>query len=360
MAIERVAVLGGGNAGRAIAADMTLKGLKVNLFELPQFADGFAALREWGEITLVGVAREGVAHLNMATHDIAAAVDGVDLILIAVPSFGVAPMVEHCAAYLREGDTVVFTPGAFACVVARNVLRSRGITVDVTLGEMCTLPYASRITGPAEVKVFINAIRLPTAALPADRSPQVVAAMQELYPVVQPAANVLDTALLNINPCIHPGPSILNTGRIEHADDFYLYAEGMTPGTRRVMVAIDQERQRVREAWSLPAPHYGLDPTPGVYEVFEHFFGLGGIDQAGVRLQGPLDMEDRYVTEDVPYGLVFYASMGDIVGVETPVCDAIIGLASVINQDDYWQSSMTAAALGLGGMSKEQILAQLR
>jgi opine dehydrogenase len=339
---------------------MTLKGLKVNLFELPQFGDGFAAVRESGEITLLGVAREGVAHLNMATHDIAAAVDGVDLILIAVPAFGVAPMVEHCAPHLREGDTVVFTPGAFACVVARNVLRGLGITVDVTLGEMSTLPYASRITGPAEVKVFINAIRLPTAALPAGRTPQVVAAMQELYPAVQPAANVLDTALLNINPCIHPGPSILNTGRIEHADDFYLYAEGMTPGTRRVMVAIDQERQRVREAWGFHAPHYGLDPTPGVYEVFEHFFGYGGIDQAGVRLQGPLDMEDRYVTEDVPYGLVFYASMGDIVGVETPVCDAIIGLASVINQDDYWQSSMTAAALGLEGMSKEQILATLQ
>ena len=268
-------------------------------------------------------------------------------------------MVEALAPHLKDGHTVVFTPGAFACVEARNVLTRLGIAADVTLGEMCTLPYASRITGPTEVKVFINAIRLPTAAMPSSRTPQVVAAMQELYPVVQPAANVLDVALLNINPCIHPGPSILNTGRIEYADDFYLYEEGMTPGTRRVMVAIDQERQRVREAWGFNGPHYGLDPTPGVYEVFEHYFGYGGLDQAGKRLQGPLDMMDRYVTEDVPFGLVFYSSMGDIVGVETPICDSIVSLASCINQDDYWKHGMSAAGLGLGDMTKDQLLAFL-
>lgn len=359
MTIERIAVLGAGNAGRAIAADMTLKGLKVHLFELPEFAESFAPVKQSGEITLRGVAREGVARLELATHDIEAALDGAQLILIAVPSFGVAPMFEACSTHLRAGDTVVFTPGAFACFVARNVLAAAGVDIDLTLGEICTLPYASRISGPTEVTVFINAIRLPAAALPAGRTPKVVEAMRQLYPVVQPAANVLDVALLNINPCIHPGPSILNTGRIEHADDFYLYAEGMTPGTRRVMVAIDQERQRVREAWGLEAPHYGLDPTPGVYEVFEHYFGYGGIDQAGVRLRGPLDMDDRYVTEDVPYGLVFYAGMGDLVGVDTPTCDAIINLASVINRDDYWSSPMAAANLGLAGKSKDEVLAML-
>jgi opine dehydrogenase len=350
MAIERVAVLGGGNAGRAIAADMTLKGLSVNLFELPEFADGFAAIKDARAITIKGVAREGVARLNMATHEVTDALSDVDLIVVAVPSFGVEPMVDACAAHLRDGDMVV---------VARNVMRRRGLTVDVTFGEICTLPYASRISEATEVTVFINAIRLPAAALPAGRTGEVVAAMRELYPAVQPAANVLDVALLNINPCIHPGPAILNTGRIEYADDFYLYKEGMTPGTRRVMVAIDRERQRVREAWGFSAPHYGLDPTPGVYEVFEHYFGLGGIYQAGVRLRGPLEMADRYVTEDVPFGLVFYSSMGDIVGVDTPVCDALVDLASVINDDDYWSSGMTAASLGLGDMSREEILASI-
>ncbi len=359
MAVERIAVLGAGNAGRGIAADMTLKGHGVNLFELPQFAEGFAAVRDSGAITLKGVAREGTARLNLATHDIEEALEGVDLIIIAVPAFGVEPMVEACAGHLRDEDTVVFVPGALASVVARGVMRREGLTADVTFGEMCTIPYASRISGPEEVTVFINAIRLPTAALPARRSPEVVAAMRELYPAVEPAANVLDVALLNINPCIHPGPSILNTGRIEYADDFYLYKEGMTPSTRRVMVAVDQERARVREAWGFPAPHYGLDPTPGVYEVFEHYFGLGGVHQAGVRLRGPLEMGDRYVTEDVPYGLVFYASLGDIAGVETPVCDALISLASVINQDDYWNTGMTAASLGFGGMTREEVLASL-
>ena len=52
MAVERIAVLGGGNAGRGIAADMTLKGLKVNLFELARFADSFAPVKASGTLSL--------------------------------------------------------------------------------------------------------------------------------------------------------------------------------------------------------------------------------------------------------------------------------------------------------------------
>src|SRR5665811_1351525 len=78
--------------------------------------------------------------------------------------------------------------------------------------------------------------------------------------------------------------------------DSYLYREGMTPCTRRVMLAIDDERTAVREALGYGPPHYGLDPTPGVYEVFVDYFGEGSIKAAGYNMQGPLEVSDRYIT----------------------------------------------------------------
>ncbi len=352
---ERLAILGAGNGGMGMAADMTLAGFAVRLFEFPEYAESFRAVMESGAIRLTGVSRQGTAVLELATTDIQAAVDDVPLILVCVPSFGVERMARTVAPYLRDGQMLVFVPGAFAAWVARRALTAEGVTADVTLGEVSTLPYGCRKTAPDEVAVFINAIRLPAAAFPGNRTPELVERLRRLYPVVEPARDILDTALKNINPCIHPGPSILNTGRIEHADDFFLYAEGMTPSTRRVMVAIDQERTAVREALGLGAPHYGLDPAPGVYEVFEHYFGVGGIHSAGVKMRGPLNMQDRYVSEDIPFGLVFYATMGDMVGIDTPVCDSLVNLASVINQTDYWAAGMTRANLGIEELPPDRL-----
>jgi glycerol-3-phosphate dehydrogenase len=38
---DLIAVLGGGNGGDAVAAELALAGCKVNFFELPQFAASF-------------------------------------------------------------------------------------------------------------------------------------------------------------------------------------------------------------------------------------------------------------------------------------------------------------------------------
>ncbi|HAP32548.1 MAG TPA: hypothetical protein DCQ14_05795 [Firmicutes bacterium] len=88
MQIDTIAILGAGNGGRAMTADLTLAGFKVNLFELPQFAPGIAKILNSGEITISGVAREGKAKINLVTTDIAEALHGVELVILCVPSFG--------------------------------------------------------------------------------------------------------------------------------------------------------------------------------------------------------------------------------------------------------------------------------
>lgn len=263
-AAKPIAVLGGGNGGLALAADLTLAGRVVRLFELPEFIEHLGPIKESGEITLDGVDRRGNALLDLVTSDIHAALEG----------------------------------------------------------DVATLPYGARRTGFGEVSIFVEAVKLPAAALPAGATPWMVAALRKPFPAVEAGADVVDIALKNVNPCIHPGPCVLNTGRIEYADEFYLYREGMTPSTRRVMLAVDREHQAVREALGYGPPHYGLDPSPGVYEVFVDYFGEGSIKTAGYNMRGPLEVGDRYLSEDIPYGLVTYASLGDLAGVDTPVCDA--------------------------------------
>jgi opine dehydrogenase len=221
------------------------------------------------------------------------------------------------------------------------------------------LPYAARFSGPSEVSIFIKAIHNPAAAIPAEKTAIVVKALQELYPEISPAQDVLDVALNNLNPSTHVVPSILSTSRIELAEEFWLYREGMTPSVQKVMVALDQERIAVREAAGYGQPHYGMEKS-GAKECFEDYFGKGGKEKAGYQLKGPLHMKERYITEDIPYGLVFFASLGDKLGVDTPIIDAFIRIASVINETDYMKEGLNLERLGFQNLGLDEIKLRVR
>ena len=72
-------------------------------------------------------------------------------------------------------------------------------------------------------------------------------------------------------------------------------------------------------------------------------------------INSPGTLDHRYLKEDVGYGLVPMAEIGRLVGVETPVIDAFITLASVISRTDYRKQGLTLEALGLAGVKAEEL-----
>ena len=82
MSSMKVAVLGGGNGAHTIAADLTLKGLSVNMFEMEEFAPSMQKVFDTGEIEMTGVAGRGKAKLNLVTTDLAAAIREVEVVFI--------------------------------------------------------------------------------------------------------------------------------------------------------------------------------------------------------------------------------------------------------------------------------------
>ncbi|MDP2968107.1 MAG: NAD/NADP octopine/nopaline dehydrogenase family protein, partial [Deltaproteobacteria bacterium] len=62
---------------------------------------------------------------------------------------------------------------------------------------------------------------------------------------------------------------------------------------------------------------------------------------------------DRYVTEDVPYGMVLLSTLGDLLGVPTPTHNAVIQLSSVVNRTDYWRTGRGMKELDLSKWDKK-------
>jgi opine dehydrogenase len=104
------AILGAGNGGHAMSADLTWARFKVNLFELERFKENIKPVEEKGEIRISGAAREGSARINMVTIDLKEAVEGVNVICIAVPAYGHMAFFEALAPCLEDGQIVVIWP----------------------------------------------------------------------------------------------------------------------------------------------------------------------------------------------------------------------------------------------------------
>jgi opine dehydrogenase len=72
-------------------------------------------------------------------------------------------------------------------------------------------------------------------------------------------------------------------------------------------------------------------------------------------IKSPPTLDHRYIKEDVGYGLVPMAAIGNLLGIRTPVIDALITLASVISRVDYRKDGLTLDSMGLDGINPEKL-----
>jgi opine dehydrogenase len=351
----KIAVLGGGNGAHTVAADLTLKGLSVNMFEMEQFASSMQPVFDTGQIEMIGVAGQGTAKLNRVTTDIAAAIRDVEVIFIILPGFTIAVYARLLAPHLTENQMVVIMPGTFAALEFRQTLRASGNLKEIIVAEVGGLPFATRLVAPGKVQTFHIRAVCPLAAVPGNQSSVVFDKIAGFYPFVL-KKTVIETGMGHLTPLLHPAGCLLNAGRIERSHgEFYMYEEGMTPSVVRVIEALDQERIQIGK-------RLGIELPTAVDMMVESAYGPRGTlweslnGSAGLTpVKGPPSLDNRYVTEDIPFGLVAWASLGDAVGVDTPVMDSLVEIGSAIMGQNCWREGRNLKKMGMEGLGPKQI-----
>jgi len=356
--IRRVAVLGAGNGGHAFCAHLSMEGLEVRLYEAPQFKRNIVPIQERGGIEAFGD-RCGFAKIDTVSTSMEEVVKGADVIVIPVPAFAQDHMVHGCLPYLEEGQIILFSPDNGGTIRFYNQLKEKGMEGKVTLAGMACLLYLCKLIGPAQIDIAGVKHEMQVSTMPAKNVGEVVDSLKTMYKGYKPEKNALATTLSNFNHQLHTGPMVLNAGRVESSIDFKFYCEGHTKSITHVVKSVDQEKLKVGKS-------LGID-LPTIEELFEEYYKgryreetgeLNEIVTTNLIYRGtiaPSELMSRFITEDVPYGLVLISSIGQRFNVPTPTIDAIIHLASVLNRTDYRKEGMTLEKLGLGGMSREEI-----
>jgi len=359
MSNAKVTILGGGNTGFATAAQLALSGYDVALGELPEYREAIEPIIEDNSIHLVGAAKEGKAKLKLVTTDMSEALAFSDTVLLIVPSYANKAFATACAPHLHAGHTIVLMPGNLGSLEWARIIREQGVS-GVTMGEVETAPYVCRKTSPDTATIWGVVSSLSLGVLPSTETQRVLDLMTPLFPGITTYPDVVACGLSAGNPVIHPAGVIMNAGRVEYSrGEFYFYEEGVSKSVAKVIMTLDEERRNIGKA-------LGYDLLP-VNEGF-HAAGFGpkGDLWATIngshmltRLKAPGTLGNRWLTEDIPYGIATWSKLGAQYGVDTPVMKAFVDIGSIIMGFDGWEKGRSLEDLGIAGIDGQALKAYL-
>jgi len=355
----QVTVVGSGNGGMAVGFEWAQHGHRVALYGDPAHPDNLDAVRAEGGITSHG-RLEGFAPVASSGTDLAAAMDGAEVVFVVGPAFATEDFGRALAPHLRAGMTVVICPGSCAGALAfRNAAGLAPDDASVVIGETSTLPYAARADGKGTVHVFHRFdAGLFAAAVPRSGTAALVEILRQVYSSIEAAATVFQTSLQNGNPVIHPAVTLLNAALLERTGgDFRFYEEGVTASVGRLMKAVDDERLAIAAALGVTIRS---EPDIGVaqgYMTESNYTTAYSRAPGFLGIKAPATLDSRYLTEDVGYSLVFFTDLARRLEVPTPTMEAIIDITSVVLARDLRaESARTLRSLGLDQLSTEQLL----
>ncbi len=357
--VRKVAILGAGSGGFMCAADLGAMGFPVTLFSRePQRIKG---VKEKGSIEVLDIDSKPtglVGKVAVATSDIREAVRDAQVILNPIPYFACEEYARLVAPHLEDGQIVVYLGKGGACLTWAKVLRELGVRKRIYLADTNTLPYGASRMGDCQVRLENRTQNLIVGTFPGRDVDHVASVVSTLFTPehgyqLRKGQNAMDSILVDYNAITHTPPMVCNAARIEGGEKpFFLFGKKEnTPSVVRLIERIDRERMAIGAAlglrqWTLEEeilmvkwnPH-GEDHVLALYEAIHTPF----LEVC----EGPYTLDTRHLKEDIPYGLVTYSSLGKMLGVPTPVSDAIITMAEVLLNRDFRCIGRTVQAMGI-------------
>ena len=353
----KITVLGSGHGGFAMASDLKYSGRDVVLSAAEPHNSKLKLFKALGKIKIEGMFEKYlnpvVIETDFIEEDTIKAIMQADIIFMNTPAFAQEIYSKMIGKYGHKGQLVVFPCGGFSAVNFNNYLKSIKHENDFLVCETGSFIYTTKLTGVGSILIKSMKSRVMIAAVHAEKTEKALAVLNELYPQFYKAENVWQTSFSNPSSVLHTITTLCNMSRIEQMGGYKNSFYDITPAVARIIEKVDEERCKVAKYFyknvmtvteimcSLYDLHYD-----NIYDTIKNI--------AAFKIQhAPGNLQHRYITEDVPYSLVPISTIAKKIGIETPNADAIINLACMSNDKDYWKDGRNADKIGF---DKSQIV----
>lgn len=350
----KVAVIGAGNGGQAIAGYLAMQGYDMALYDIAK--EKIEELKKLGGIKLEGRI-SGFGKLGCITTDIKEAVQGAEIIMITTIANAHKAVAQSIAPFVVNGQVIILNPGrTCGALVFKQTLVESGCKARFYLAEAQTLVYACRIKQNGTVNIIGVKDEVLLAALPSKDTDYVLSKINPLYPSFMKTTSVLRTSLENIGAMFHPCVLLFNAATIERNEVFWFYRD-MTEQVAAFIEKFDAERLAVGKA-------YGIDLL-GVNEWIKFAYKDTEGDTLCERMRNnpayhdiksPSTIFSRQLTEDIPTGVLPIMELGRAAGVNTPLLESMIHICEALLGQDLHNNGRNLKNLGLEGKTKQEII----
>lgn len=348
---HKYVIIGAGNGGQSLAGDMVIRGVSVAAIYDKNPAP-IQDIHEAGGIKMSGPVVQGFAPISHPTDSLEDAMQQGNVFLVTIVGNFHPVLAKEMAPYVREDDIILLIPGnAGSSLIFRKALADAGVKKMPLIGEALSMPYATRLLGPAHAGIKARKLNLPIAALPASRNDELIEAIHPAIPEVSLWSDSLSVGMNNINPGGHVPYYLYNIGKVESPSaldaDFHAWN---TPTTDRIRELYDGERISVMKAVGLKPLSYE-DASILCYNG-EHYVP---IKQDKIVSSNAVQVPDRFIDEDVPLNMILVEEMGKELGISTPVTTLLIDTANLVRGRDFRSTGTKMNKLGITSIDADTI-----
>ena len=360
-----VAICGSGNGGHALAVVLSqnFEGDINWLIGSEDKADLLRRRTSAPGLHSTGVIEGRADRLRTISSDPAEVIPEANIVMIVVPAFGHATVLERIKPYVRATQSIGCLPtrGGFEFEASR-LISDRGVGGRPTLFGLQTLPWSTRVVTLGETVNFgAEKAKVVMAALPAKDGPGLAGRLSKLFGTsVVSTDGFVNLTLGNPGQYIHPGlmyghfrdwngerytEDTIPMFYAEATDEMGHIVERLSFDAIAAAQRIEEESQGRLDLGDVAPVHEWLQSSyshvTGDVTTVATCFRTGPIQarKAPVNEVSPgrfaPDFGYRYLKEDIPFGLVVTRAFAEIADVPTPMIDEVIAWAQTMMQKLY-------------------------
>ena len=316
----KICIIGAGNTGQAVAVYLNSIGVDCVLYSRSEAK--VTAINNNGITSDGGIRGKFTIPVSLDLHE---AVSGADLLLVMTIANAHKEVADRLKPIVFKNQNIIIFNSNWGAYEFKQVLgddiEKKNLTVAETNAQLFT--SSSKSTGQIhmQVKKEVN-----LSATRQEQTRQLLKHTREIFPQFRPGSSIIETSMASSNPVIHVPIVILNLVRVENSQPFLFYGEGVSSAAVSLIQNVDNERVAVAKKIGIHVADV-LTVINSFWEIkHDNLFDALTKNQSYAAALGPKTLNHRYITEDVPFGIIPIAALGDLFGVDTPYTDSVVDI----------------------------------
>ena len=329
----KISIIGAGNTGHAAAAYFSSLNQEVTIYTRDS---GKASVLQNNGIKASNKLN-GIFGIN-AVSNITEAVEGADFICIFTKANQHKSIFHLISGLLEKNQRIIIFNGNWGAYEAKEILEDELKFKNIILAETSSMPFIanSKKTGEVEIRGIKKQIGFST--LNRSASEKLLTELKLLFPDVIIQNNIIETSLVSANPIIHVPISLFNIVRIEQGHNFKFYTDGISELSIKFIENIDKERILIGKNFGIKLP--GILDTINSFWTNKYDNLLNALRQNYPSSKAPKSLDHRYITEDIPFGIIPIVKLGKLLELGTPYSDTIVSMANLYKLNKFYNNEI--------------------